>query len=183
MTKKLLMAALLALFTLLATGLCMGDETVAIIMNGKPVVTDTPGQIINGRTMVPIRVISEALGAKVEWDSQNRTVVINTESQQKLLKLNGEQTTWPYWYENGVLYMEKRNTVQLVREFYNHPNYQPAYIDSLKTFNLNNRSEDIEPTKKGDYTLLPLNTLKKAGMINYDWDAAKGNLVFKTIGK
>lgn len=37
---------------------------------------DVPAQIIDGRTLVPARAISEALGNKVEWDNVNRTVLI-----------------------------------------------------------------------------------------------------------
>ena len=37
---------------------------------------DVPAQIINGRTLVPARAISEALGNIVDWDGANRTVVI-----------------------------------------------------------------------------------------------------------
>ena len=34
--------------------------------------------IVNGRTMVPIRVVSETLGFKVDWDDATRTVIIDT---------------------------------------------------------------------------------------------------------
>lgn len=38
---------------------------------------DVPPMLINGRTMVPTRVISEAIGCDVEWDNATRTVYIN----------------------------------------------------------------------------------------------------------
>ena len=37
---------------------------------------DVPAQIIDGRTLVPARAISEALGNKVDWDDVNRIVLI-----------------------------------------------------------------------------------------------------------
>lgn len=40
---------------------------------------DVPAQIMNNRTMVPVRAVAEAFGCKVEWDNNTRTVVITTE--------------------------------------------------------------------------------------------------------
>ena len=48
-------------------------------VNGKDVPLDVPAQILNGRTMVPIRFIAEALGCEVEWLEKERTVVIRRE--------------------------------------------------------------------------------------------------------
>ncbi len=46
------------------------------IVNGEFVTLDTPSQIINGRTMVPVRFVSEALGETVNWDGDTKTVII-----------------------------------------------------------------------------------------------------------
>jgi hypothetical protein len=43
-------------------------------INGKKVYPDVPAQQIGGRTMIPLRFISEALCLKVEWDKQNNLV-------------------------------------------------------------------------------------------------------------
>lgn len=37
---------------------------------------DVPPQIVDNRTLVPLRAISEATGAQVEWDSDDRVVTI-----------------------------------------------------------------------------------------------------------
>ena len=42
--------------------------------NGKAQALDVPAQIIESRTMVPLRAIFEALGASVEWDDATKTV-------------------------------------------------------------------------------------------------------------
>lgn len=49
-----------------------------ITHNGKKVMIDVPAQLINDRTMVPLRAITETLGAKVEWDEDTLTVMIRT---------------------------------------------------------------------------------------------------------
>ena len=39
---------------------------------------DSPAVIVDNRTLVPIRFVSEALGAKVDWDSSSYTVTVST---------------------------------------------------------------------------------------------------------
>lgn len=46
------------------------------ILNGKSIRLDTPAMIIDGRTMVPLRFVSEALGANVQWFEATQTVHI-----------------------------------------------------------------------------------------------------------
>jgi hypothetical protein len=46
------------------------------MVNGKQFVMDVPPFISNGRTMVPIRFVSEALGATVSWDGETQTITI-----------------------------------------------------------------------------------------------------------
>lgn len=107
------------LIILLFSGIAYALSPITIYVNGKEVKSDVPAYINQGRTMVPIRFVSEALGAKVDWDAKTRSVIITTAEAAALplLKLNGEQTTWPYWYEDGKLYMEYRNTLQILREY------------------------------------------------------------------
>ena len=47
-------------------------------INGKAVPVQYPAQIVRGSTMVPIRFISESLGAYVDWDETRSTVNIST---------------------------------------------------------------------------------------------------------
>lgn len=42
------------------------------------IVLDVPAQLLNSRTLVPIRAISEAFGCKVDWIGEIRTVTIVT---------------------------------------------------------------------------------------------------------
>ena len=55
---------------------------VSAKVNDSGVTLDTPAKIINGRTMVPVRFISEALGCKVDWAADTKTVVIKTEKEK-----------------------------------------------------------------------------------------------------
>jgi hypothetical protein len=55
------------------------DELTITTLNGtKSIKMDVPAQLINNRTMVPVRAISEAANAKVDWDSNLQTVLVKT---------------------------------------------------------------------------------------------------------
>lgn len=62
---------------------------------------DTPPELMSDRAMLPVRAICEALGAVVEWDSENTTVNINT-SIASLLPSEIDNTKWSYNAEDDV---------------------------------------------------------------------------------
>ncbi|TYQ17699.1 UNVERIFIED_CONTAM: serine protease Do [Acetivibrio alkalicellulosi] len=51
------------------------NSRIKIYVNGNEI--NEPVHLINDRTYLPVRAISEALGANVEWDDKNRVVNIN----------------------------------------------------------------------------------------------------------
>lgn len=51
-------------------------ETTAVV-NGETVALDAPSFVSNGRTYLPVRFVSENLGAKVDWDGDTRSVIIS----------------------------------------------------------------------------------------------------------
>lgn len=54
------------------------SDTIKVFINGKQLEFDVEPMLINGRTMVPMRVIFEALGAKVNWDGSTQTAIGET---------------------------------------------------------------------------------------------------------
>lgn len=54
--------------------LSLGSRAAAV--NGAPVTLDVPADTLGGRTMVPLRFVSEALGAEVKWSPATRSVNI-----------------------------------------------------------------------------------------------------------
>lgn len=53
-----------------------GFDIVKVFIGGNEVVNDVPAVIMDGRTMVPIRVISEQLGMSVDWVDSFKSVFI-----------------------------------------------------------------------------------------------------------
>lgn len=65
-----------------------GDKTIKApvgsdrpTVNGQAVYLDAPVKLINARTVVPLRFMSETLGTEVQWDSTARTVYIKTNGE------------------------------------------------------------------------------------------------------
>ena len=58
----------------ISVSLTIGSNTM--YKNGSPVELDVPAQVVNGRTLVPVRAVSEAFGADVDWNQDTKTVII-----------------------------------------------------------------------------------------------------------
>jgi hypothetical protein len=57
--------------------LVIGSATAYV--NGQEITLDAPPEIIEGRTVVPVRFIAEAFGAIVQWEAESQSVVIYEE--------------------------------------------------------------------------------------------------------
>ena len=55
--------------------LIIGEDEIKLA-SGKVIELDVPAQIINSRTMVPLRAVSEAMGKDVTWDPDARAIYI-----------------------------------------------------------------------------------------------------------
>lgn len=67
------------------------NENITVNLNGKKLNFDVQPQIINGRTMVPMRKIFEELGAIVVWGEKNQQISAYTESCAIHTKIGDEQ--------------------------------------------------------------------------------------------
>jgi len=61
--------------------LIIGRKTAKV--NGEPVQLSVPPTIISGRTLVPLRFVSENLGAKVDYEAKSRTITISYPDPEK----------------------------------------------------------------------------------------------------
>lgn len=66
---------------------------IKVIVNGTPLNLDTEPVIINGRTMVPLRAIFEALNARVVWSPTTSTVTGYKGTNKIQLKINDTRAT------------------------------------------------------------------------------------------
>ncbi len=68
----------------------MGINMTATTVNGKAGYTDVAPVLLNNRTMVPLRIVAESLGADVQWQKKTRTVEIKL--GDKLMSLVADKT-------------------------------------------------------------------------------------------
>ena len=75
MTSRLTLVP--ALILLSACALAGTTPTpVSLHVNGRPVATDVPPQIIADTTFVPLRAVTEALGAEIVWMPETKTALL-----------------------------------------------------------------------------------------------------------
>ena len=73
---------------------------IKLIVNGVDITAKSEPRIEQDRTLVPIRFISEELGAEVTWDGLNRTVTVLKDGETFLLRIDSKLVE----YNNGSSY-------------------------------------------------------------------------------
>jgi len=107
MKKKIsiiLIAALVAT-AFLGYGAAFGSVSaqnggIRLLVDGRDITESAAPQIRNGRTLVPVRFISEELGADVEWNNEQRTVSVTRGDDSILLRIDSRLVN--YDRQNGV---------------------------------------------------------------------------------
>ena len=64
------------------------SNDITLVINGKITESDVKPMIINNRTMVPVRVVMESLGASVEWNDLMRQVVVMSNGKIMIFTIN-----------------------------------------------------------------------------------------------
>jgi len=64
------------------TVISMRIGSIAPTINGQTIYIDVPPAVIDGRTLVPLRFVIEALDIPMHWEAETRTVVINTDETE-----------------------------------------------------------------------------------------------------
>lgn len=72
------------------------------VVNGTKTQIDVPAQLINGRTMVPLRFVAEALKAGVTFDSQSKLISVTTKAYNEIVKRNEEKVVLVHKDKHGA---------------------------------------------------------------------------------
>lgn len=97
----LLCMTFLILFTNVGNSQAAPSSTIQLNLDGKALKTEIPPRLVANSTMVPLRVVSEGLGAKVLWNQTDKRITV--EKNKLVLQLyldkteafvNGRQRNW-----------------------------------------------------------------------------------------
>jgi len=95
--QSLVGLAVLAMVATMFLGLPLAEASapapIRVTINGAPLTLDVAPTIQNGRTLVPMRAIFEALGASVHWDEATGTIRAYRREDAIVLEL-GNRTAW-----------------------------------------------------------------------------------------
>ena len=109
---------------LVKVNLQIGNTTSTL--NEKAITNDVAPQIINGNTVVPLRFIAESLGTEIEWNAEEKKVIITSEGKtievgkQDGMVIKDSRTLVPIRYisENlgaNVLWIPSTKSVEIVK--------------------------------------------------------------------
>lgn len=121
------------------------EQNINVMINGTNLTFDQPPLMINGRTLVPIRAVSEKLGADVFWYEPSKLVVI-VKNGTKLFLVIGE-------YKFGKITVDKASEL-----------FENKDLPS-EEFTL-----DVPPQIIGDRTLLPVRAVCEALGATVNWN-------------
>ena len=130
----------------------IGDNTIGVFLDGKDVEFDVPPIIKEGRTLVPVRAVVNALGADVNWDSEARIVTITKEVVQ--IGGDGNPTRATMTIE-----LEIDNVIAKV-------NGEETILDAAAEIN-------------NDRTIVPLRFIAEVFGLNVDWDGDSATIIIE----
>ena len=145
----LIFAILIAIFTFPATA----EADIKVMLNGTELNFDVPPRLMSGRTMVPMRVIFEALGADVHFIDNG----INHYYQEIVA------------VKNNIKLSLAINREQLVRKFC--ADFDEYYL-SLSNHNPEDYVKlDVEPQIISGRMLVPLRAVSESLGVEVEWNA------------
>lgn len=146
------------------------------VVNGKSITLDVAPYIDenSGRTLVPLRFISESLGYIVHWDHVNRSatiynkIAINTIEESK----------------DSVKYFRSRNTFKVVELTLgsNIAVISDEYIIEEQIMYVKNVSLDQAPVIKDGRTMLPVRFISEQMGLNVEWDGHTQKIKISSSG-
>lgn len=93
MIKKMMLAVLTGSMLMLSASSVLAADDITLKLNDLKLSSDVPPVIKSGRTLVPVRTVSTALGADVSWDDKSQKVTIIKNNDVIELTINKDVLT------------------------------------------------------------------------------------------
>ncbi|MBQ9756862.1 MAG: copper amine oxidase N-terminal domain-containing protein [Clostridia bacterium] len=120
MKKFLILFLCLTIF--MSVSCFAADREVTVLIDGETLVTDTPPQLISGRTMLPMRAIFEAFDANVTWMGEDELIFATKDDLLIVLKIGAKEMSVQKASEN----VGKIVTLDVAPFLYNERTMVPA---------------------------------------------------------
>ncbi|WP_438445665.1 N-acetylmuramoyl-L-alanine amidase [Gorillibacterium sp. sgz5001074] len=92
--RKLLLALTAVIGLLFAgTAAVHADSAIKLYLDGRLLKPDVPPQIMNNTTLVPVRLVSEELGAKVSWSEPDKKITVEKNGLAIVMHINKAEAT------------------------------------------------------------------------------------------
>ncbi len=150
--------------------------------NSNPVQLDAATQIQKGQVLVPLRFVSQSLGAKVNWDQTSRTVTISNQANGSTTDINSlsskpfdapvTKVTYDTYYNDSLTY---EDAVKLAIADSTSVKTGEVSIDQAgKIMKETGKNIDFVPAEAGDEA--QDKAFKGYAQTNLNYEAAKKNL-------
>ena len=98
--KKIVSIVLSLVMLLSYSYTTLAEEDIKVVVGGEILITDVAPIITDGRTMLPVRAVFEAIGAEVEWIGEEQKVIATKKDKtvefvinSNVMKINGAEKT------------------------------------------------------------------------------------------
>ena len=173
MKRKILsiILAITLLFSMFSLNV-FANQTVSVYLDNQPMQFDVPPQIINGRTMVPLRAIFEKLGATVNWDGTTQTCIATTESYRGVdgmiatitIQIDNKIGTLKGYYSDSL----KKTLIEQYGETLESLKQEENEVEQFEM--------DVAPMIIGGRTLVPLRAISEAFACEVQWDGTTSSV-------
>ena len=108
---------------------------IPLIINGTPVDSDV--LLVNNRTLVPLRVLTEKLGGSIEWNAATKTVTVYKDNSIIKMVIGS----------NTVLINDEPHTIDVPPNIYNNYTYLPLrFVSEALGANVSYNTGEYDPS-------------------------------------
>lgn len=144
--KMFLVLTMIMVLTLGCSPKSLAAKPIRLIVDGEDITSLAEPITENGRTLVPVRFIAEAVGAKVDWDESNKKVILKKDDISVALKIDSHLIE----YDDGK---KTYGLGDVVPKIVGERTYIPARLVSNALgigieWNEDTRTVDVDSSKK-----------------------------------
>jgi Copper amine oxidase N-terminal domain len=172
-----------------------GPQTVELTIgsrqahvNSNPILLDVPAFAIAGRTMVPLRFVSESLGANVQWVEASQTILIGSTGASPPPPPPGQVPPSPGQTLSGrLMSVSAGNNPQVVVRDSNGQDHTIAVVPETAIFRYNAQtnaggSAPLGSLQSGDRVTVDLNGQNQASKITAQYRVAASGQIASVNG-